>query len=102
MDVNKLAIFLDTVNMGSMKRAAEKYNYTQGGIFYLVNSIEQELGLHIITRDHKGITWNQAGRELEPYFRNLVETEREISDKITKLIEKNSRNLTIGAYPSIV
>lgn len=101
MDVSKLAIFLDTVSMGSMKKAAEKYNYTQGGMFYLINSIEQDIGLNITTRDHKGISWNQAGRELEPYFKRLVETDRDVMDKIEALVESKRKNVTIGAYPSV-
>lgn len=101
MDVGKLAIFLDTVAMGSMKKAAEKYNYTQGGMLYLVNSVEQELGLPVIRRDHRGISWNPAGRELEPYLRQLVETERELAEKTALLQQRKGRSLTVGAYPSV-
>ena len=101
MDVGKLAIFLDTVTIGSMKKAAEKYNYTQGGMLYLVNAVEQELGLPVIRRDHRGISWNPAGRELEPFLRQLVEAERELAAKTALLQQRKGRSLTVGAYPSV-
>ena len=101
MDVGKLAIFLDTVTIGSMKKAAEKYNYTQGGMLYLVNAVEQELGMPVIRRDHRGISWNPAGRELEPFLRQLVEAERELAEKTALLQQRKGRSLTVGAYPSV-
>lgn len=101
MDINKLSIFLDTVDIGSMKKAAEKTNYTATGMFYLINSIEEELGIDLTTRDYRGISWNQAGKELEPYLRRLVETDHEVMEKIRELISNMSSHITVGAYPSI-
>ena len=44
MDTKKLSILLATIQAGSLKKAAEKLNYTQSGLIYLVNSLEEEIG----------------------------------------------------------
>ena len=44
MDTKKIAVFLEAVKMGSLKKTAEKLNYTQSGLIYLMNSLENELG----------------------------------------------------------
>ena len=43
--------FLAAARCGSFKGAAAELGYTQAGISYLVNALEQELGLTLFLRE---------------------------------------------------
>ena len=45
MDTRKLRVLLDTIKIKSINKAAEELGYTQSGLTYLLNSLEEELGV---------------------------------------------------------
>ena len=55
MDSRKLEILMTAVDLGSLSRAAEVVGYTQSGLTHLVDSLEREIGLTLVQRDHSGI-----------------------------------------------
>ncbi len=99
MDTKKLSILLATIQAGSLKKAAEKLNYTQSGLIYLVNSLEEEIGLRLLKRNSKGVTLTEAGKALEPMIREIVERESKLNDKIAEICQGGDNKLRIGAYP---
>lgn len=101
MDTKKLELLLETIQCGSMKRAAEKLNYTQSGLVYMLNSLEQELSLPLLVRNYRGVSFTPNGKELEPYIRELVDSANRLEKQISVLIEQNRRVLYIGAYPAV-
>lgn len=99
MDTKKLTILLEAIKVGSLKKAAEKLNYTQSGLIYLMNSLENELGIHLLNRTTKGIQLTQEGEILEPLIRRIVDSEEELMEKISDIQKGGTRKLRIGAYP---
>lgn len=99
MDTKKLTILLEAIKVGSLKKAAEKLNYTQSGLIYLMNSLENELGIHLLNRTTKGIQLTQEGRILEPLIRQIVDSEEALVEKIGDIQKGGTRKLRIGAYP---
>ena len=53
---NKLYSFLKVAEVGSISKTAEQLNYTQSGLTYLLNTLETDIGLQLLKRDHKGVT----------------------------------------------
>lgn len=98
---NKLYSFLKVAEIGSISKAAEQLNYTQSGLTYLLNTLETELGLQLLRRDHKGVYLTEEGRQLEPYFRSIIESEQAMKQKIEELTQNESEVIRIGAVPSI-
>lgn len=43
MDTKKLELLLAAMNIGSLKKTAEICNYTQSGVIYAINTLEEEL-----------------------------------------------------------
>lgn len=100
MDTKKMAIFLEAVKVGSLKKAAEKLNYTQSGLIYLMNSLENEWGgVKLLNRTSKGVALTEEGVLLEPYIRKIVESETELMNMIEDIQGSGVRKLRLGTYP---
>ena len=56
MDSKKLEILMTAIDLGSFSKASEVVGYTQSGLTHLVDSLEREIGMKLIQRDHSGVT----------------------------------------------
>jgi len=100
MDTKKISIFLEAVKEGSLKKAAEKLNYTQSGLIYLMNTLENELGgVKLLNRTTKGVCLTEEGLILEPFIRSIVDSENLLMNKIDELRQGGTKKLRIGTYP---
>ena len=95
MDTAKVDLLLKTLKIGSIKMAAQQMNYTPSGLLYMINSIEEDLGFSILTRTHKGITLNERGKNMLPYFENLVSTDAYIRHLANDML-KTEYDIHIG------
>ena len=55
MRPGKFRALLDSVEMGSFSKAAEKSNYSQSGLTHMMNSLEAEIGFPLLHRGKYGI-----------------------------------------------
>ena len=55
MSISKYQVFLKTVSCGSFSKAAEAMNFTQSGISHAINSLENELGVKLLSRNRGGV-----------------------------------------------
>lgn len=101
MDTKKLELLLETIQYGSMKRAAEQLDYTQSGLVYMLNSLEEELGVPLLNRNFRGVSLTPEGKLLEPYIRQIVDNTHLLEEKSRTLISEKNKELYIGAYPAI-
>lgn len=99
MDTKKLAVFQEAIKNGSLKKTAEKLNYTQSGLIYMMNSLEDEFGIHLLNRTTKGIELTQEGILLEPYIKKIVDCEEELTKVIADIHKEGTKKIRIGAYP---
>ena len=97
MDVKKLDMLLKVVNIGSFKKAAEELNYSQSGLLYIINSLEEEIGMPILNRDYKGVSLTHEGQILEPFIHELIEKNNLFEEMVTKVTKKNENTLRIAA-----
>jgi len=104
MDAKKLAVLLEAVHIGSLKKAADQLNYTQSGLIYTINAVEKDIGMTVLNRSHKGISLNETGKELEPYFRALVEADVALEERTAQLYRANKavEKVRVVTYPSLV
>ena len=74
MSATKYQIFLKTVECGSFTKAAEELNFSQSGISHAISSLEEELGVTLLSRNRGGVTL--AGH----CFRRFSSSARNITD----------------------
>lgn len=90
MDIKKLNAFLIAVQTGSINSAAEQLGYTQAGLAYVINSLENELGLPLIDRNFSGIKLNENGKVLLPEIEQIVAD----YEKFTELVNRRKNDFT--------
>lgn len=100
MEVKKLELLLETVRIGSLKRAAEELNYTLSGLVYQINSLEEEIGVPLLIRNHRGVSLTPAGLHLKPLFQELVDNASRVNQEIDLFSVKRRNELRIGSIPS--
>ena len=101
MDTRKLKALLKTAQWGSINRAAEELGYTQSGLTYALNTLEQEWGVPLLERDHTGVRLTPEGKELLPLVRELLRQEQRLEEAVAAQKEHPLNRLCVGAYPSV-
>ena len=72
MDSKKLEILMTAIDLGSFSKASEVVGYTQSGLTHMVDSLERDIGLTLVRRDHNGITLTKEGEMLIPSIREFL------------------------------
>ena len=54
MSISKYQMFLKTAACGNFSKAAEAMNFTQSGVSHAVQSLEEELGVTLLSRNRGG------------------------------------------------
>jgi DNA-binding transcriptional LysR family regulator len=101
METSKYRLLLKTVEMGNLTKAAAELGYTQSSASYVLNSIEKELGLRLLVRDHSGTHLTPEGTLLLPAFREAVSSEDKIRTIVNSISGMQVGTLKIGAFTSI-
>ena len=101
MDVQKLIALAAIVEAGSMTRAAERLGYSQAGLTYMMNSLENELGLCLLDRGYSGVRLSESGRQLMPEIRRFLRSYDSLDAAINSCKQAQSSTLRIAAIDSV-
>ena len=101
MDKLNCTAFLTVVETGSFKRAADVLGYTQAGISYIINSLEDELRLKLFYREHGGVRLTSDGENLLPLIRQVDLAERNLKDRVNNLKGLNAGKVRVSTFNAI-
>ena len=73
MDIQKLQALAVIQEAGSFSRAAETLGYSQAGLTYMMNSLENEIGLRLLDRSYSGVRLSETGKTLMPKIHRLLQ-----------------------------
>ena len=73
MTLQQLRYLIETVNAGSINRAAENLYMSQPSFSNALKDLEEELGTELLTRTPRGIALTQDGVEFLGYARQVIE-----------------------------
>lgn len=102
METKKLSAFIETIEIGSINKAAESIGYTQSGLSYMLNKLEDELGVKLLKRSHAGIMLTPEGEELFPVIREITEKEKEMEQKLERIKRRECEVIRIGTYSGLM
>ena len=91
MDSKKLEILMTAVDLGSFSKASEVVGYTQSGLTHLVDSLERDIGLTLVNRDHSGISLTEDGEALMPAMREFLRANANLENRIAAITERRMR-----------
>lgn len=97
----KYQAFLKIAETGSIKKSAELLGYTQTGISYLINTLEEELNIKLFIRNYGGTLLTSEGAAILPYIKSIINIENDLYNKIHELRNLDSGILRIGAISSV-
>lgn len=101
MESARCRAFIESVERGSFKAAADALGYTPSAVSQLVAALEKDLGLNLLIRSRKGVSVTQEGKKLAPIARSFLAREKEMYELAAELQGMSVGNLTIAAYPSV-
>ena len=101
MDSKKLEILMTTVDLGSFSKASEVVGYTQSGLTHMMDSLEKEIGLPLLKRNHNGIQLTKQGEQLMPAIREFLKANANLENQIKNIIDEKEEVIRIAAYASI-
>lgn len=78
---------MTAVDLGSFSKASEVVGYTQSGLTHLVDSLEREIGLTLVRRDHSGIALTEEGEALMPAIREFLRANAKLENRIAAITE---------------
>ena len=89
---------IKTAECGSLTRAAHLLGYTQPSLGYIINNIEDELGVKLFYRDQRGVTLTGAGVQLLEIMKKIEDTE----DLLRQTARATAGGLLrVGILPSV-
>lgn len=92
---------IEVMRLKSLTKAAEKTGYTQSGITHLLNSIEGEWGVSLVSRNHNGVTATSDGEKLLPYIQDVVAAEEALQEQIGACKGLEAGTVRIGSFSSV-
>ena len=101
MSNQKYEAFIKTAELGSFKKAADSLCYTQAGISYMLNTLEEELGVTLFLRDYGGVRLTSEGRQVLPWVQDVCNSERRLSSRLDELKNLESGTIRVGIFTSV-
>lgn len=101
MDTKKLAALLEVISVKSINKTSEKLGYTQSGLTYVLNTLNDELGVSLLDRNRNGVALSGNGEKLLPYIRAILDSEAVFNEQLHNIIKQASNKIRVGAYTSI-
>ena len=101
MSIKKYAALLETIELGSLSKAAEKLNYTQPGISHMILSLENEFGFSLLIRGKNGVRPTAEAETLLPYFRQIVSGEEKLLETVQRIHGADVGTIRVGCFYSL-
>ena len=95
-------VFVTVATLGSYKRAADKLGYTQAGISYIINSMEEQAGMKFFEREYGGVRLTQEGKELLPSMQRLYQDEQIIREQVDKIRGLDTGEIRVLAINTVI
>lgn len=101
MSLIKYQIFDAVVHCGSFTRAAQQLGFTQSGVSHAINSLEEELGLQLLSRHRGGVTLTADGHALLPRIREICALQQQLERDAAALHNLETGVVRIAAFASV-
>lgn len=98
---NNILVFLTVLNEGSFRKAASVLGYTQAGISYAIQTLEQELGVSLFIREKNGVRPSTEAIQLLPYFKQFETDGKNIYQAVNEIKGLDKGTLRIQIFDSI-
>ncbi|CAN5239488.1 LysR substrate-binding domain-containing protein [soil metagenome] len=101
IDLKQLKAFATLAEFGSFSRSAGVLGVAQPVLSRQIKALEQELGVELFYRNGRGTVLTEAGKVLNLYAKDLVETVDRAASEVRALKSSPRGTIVIGLPPSV-
>ena len=101
MSISKYQMFLKTAACGNFSKAAEAMNFTQSGVSHAVLSLEEELGVTLLSRNRGGVVLTADGRALLPQIEELCAAHHALMQSAASLRGMDTGLVRVATFSSV-
>ena len=101
MDTKKYAVFVKTVELSSLTKAAEELGLTQSGVSHIIAALESDLGLTLLRRTRTGAHLTADGERLLPIIREIVRQDERLHREAAELTDLVAGPIRLGTFTSV-
>lgn len=99
--MNRYITLQKIVELGSFTKAAEALGYTQSSISQMIASLENELGIKLLTRSRTGVKLTIEGQDLYPFIDRCILQYRAMQEKANEIKGLETGIIRVGTISSI-
>lgn len=96
MDIEKIKILKEAIDLGSLSSVAEKYKYTASGISKMVNSLENQVGFPLLIRNKNGVIPTDECTKLMPSINEIIYWEDQFNQISAEIKGVNIGAISVG------
>ena len=101
MGISQYEAFVETVERGSLTKAAEALGYTQSGVTHMLDALERELGVRLLNRGRTGTTLTSEGEVLLPHVRAVINQQRALDEHVARVRGLTEGLVRVGTFTSV-
>lgn len=101
MEKDGISVVLTIVELGSIQKAADNLGYTNAGVRYILQKLEDELGIKLFYRKYGGVILTNEGKEILPWFKQLKKSEQALYTKAEEIRHMNAGTIRVAAFNSV-
>lgn len=95
----QLETFLRVADAGSFNRAAEESFITPTAVIKQINLLEENLGVKLFDRSHRGLTLTKAGRSMYQDAKYIIQYCRDSVTRAKNAMQEDADVIRIGSSP---
>lgn len=99
--MNRYIALQKILELGSFTKAAKTLGYTQSSISQMIASLENELGIKLLTRSRTGIKLTIEGADLYPFIERSILQYRAMQEKANEIKGLETGIIRVGTISSI-
>ena len=97
---DSISVVLTIVELGSIQKAADHLGYTNAGVRYIIQRLEEELGIKLFYRKYGGVILTNEGKEILSWFKQLKKSEQSLCAKAKEIRHMNTGTIRVAAFNS--
>jgi LysR family transcriptional activator of glutamate synthase operon len=101
LNIRRLELLLDVVELGSITAAADKHVYSPSGVSQQLRRLEAEVGQPLLQRQARGMVPTDAGHVLTAHTRKILRQMAAAEADLAEIAGLNRGSLTMGTFPTL-
>ena len=99
--MNRYIALQKIIELGGFTKAADALGYTQSSISQMIASLENELGIKLLTRSRHGVKLTSEGAELFPFIERSIYQYRSMQEKANEIKGIETGIIRVGIISSV-